>query len=277
MSSDGSPNGPPQRRGSITQASFTNLFQRGPTTCAGGSNGQMNGGPFDTHRRRLSVTTMGLSGTSPTSPSSFNLRRGSMSTNSDSIDESVVEDDEMPGTVKTIPAAPFGRRTSFGGSNLRTYRPGGNSPGNGKMQEFHHRTPDPELLAESSLGHARCSRADGGQGRGSIGGSGTDYLSIMMASRTFSDSVIRADQPGLNWSEQLRSRAESCVSAVRPSFSLGSSPPRPAPQHDRTKSVSDMMQPPVQAPRPAVQQPKPEPRKPDAFQERILKGDFYMD
>ncbi|KAG6088221.1 hypothetical protein E4U15_006533 [Claviceps sp. LM218 group G6] len=215
MSSDGAPNGPPQRRGSITQASFTNLFQRGPTTCSGGSNGQMNGGPFDTHRRRLSVTTMGLSGTSPTSPSSFNLRRGSMSTNSDSIDESVVEDDEMPGTMKTTPTAPFGRRTSFGGSNLRTYRPGGNSPGN--------------------------------------------------------------DQPGLNWSEQLRSRAESCVSAVRPSFSLGSSPPRPAPQHDRTKSVSDMMQPPVQTPRPTAQQPKPEPRRPDAFQERILKGDFYMD
>ncbi|CCE35363.1 uncharacterized protein CPUR_03351 [Claviceps purpurea 20.1] len=274
MSSDGSPNGPPQRRGSITQASFTNLFQRGPTTCSGGSNGQMNGGPFDTHRRRLSVTTMGLSGTSPTSPSSFNLRRGSMSTNSDSIDESVVEDDEVPGTMKTTPTAPFGRRTSFGGSNLRTYRPSGNSPGNGKMQEFHRRNPDPEPLVELCLGHARCSPADAVQRAHSAG---PEQTSIIMVSRTSSDSVIRADQPGLNWSEQLRSRAESCVSAVRPSFSLGSSPPRPAPQHDRTKSVSDMMQPPVQTPRPAAQQPKPEPRKPDAFQERILKGDFYMD
>jgi hypothetical protein len=40
-----------------------------------------------------------------------------------------------------------------------------------------------------------------------------------------------------------------------------------------------MMQPPVQAPPPPppTQQLKPEPRKPDAFQERILKGDFYMD
>jgi len=36
-----------------------------------------------------------------------------------------------------------------------------------------------------------------------------------------------------------------------------------------------MPAPPVQAP--VVKPKQPEPRKPDAFQERILKGDFYMD
>ncbi|KAJ3472199.1 hypothetical protein NLG97_g11198 [Lecanicillium saksenae] len=83
----------------------------------------------------------------------------------------------------------------------------------------------------------------------------------------------RADQQGFNWSEQLRSRAESSVSGARPSFSLASgSPPRMP--HDRARSVSEMASPPTQAPAPVPRQEKP---KPDAFQERILKGDFYMD
>jgi hypothetical protein len=89
---------------------------------------------------------------------------------------------------------------------------------------------------------------------------------------------------GFNWSDQLRSRAESTVTAnARPSFSfasgLSASPPRAAPppvqisprHHDRAKSVSDMPAPPAQPPRPRASQ------KPDHFQERILKGDFYMD
>lgn len=50
-------------------------------------------------------------------------------------------------------------------------------------------------------------------------------------------------------------------------------------RHDRAKSVSDV---PAPAPRAQQQPPAPKPRagprpKPDHFQERILKGDFYMD
>ncbi|WQF77569.1 hypothetical protein CDEST_02583 [Colletotrichum destructivum] len=93
---------------------------------------------------------------------------------------------------------------------------------------------------------------------------------------------IKRSNQGFNWSEQLRSRAESSVQGPRPSFSFGSglssSPPRGmsnAGTHDRQKSVSDMPAPPAQA---ATMKPKaPERPKPDAFQERILKGDFYMD
>jgi len=78
-------------------------------------------------------------------------------------------------------------------------------------------------------------------------------------------------ESGFNWSEQLRSRAESSVSqSQRPSFST---PPKPA--HERTKSVSEMQAPPTAVPPPAAA--RPERKKPDAFQERILKGDFYMD
>ncbi|KAF4510751.1 hypothetical protein G6O67_002619 [Ophiocordyceps sinensis] len=215
MSSDNtSPSGPGgggNRRSSITQAALSNLFQRGPSS-------NPNGPPFppgsaaDAQRRRLSVTTIGLSGTSPTNPAAFSIRRGSLSTSSDSIDESAVEDEDLPaGSTKTAPTTPFVRRISFGAPAMRGYRPG-NSPGN--------------------------------------------------------------DQQGFNWSEQLRSRAESSVTGARPSFPLASSPPRGPSHHDRAKSVSDMPQPPAQA---AAVKPKPESRKPDAFQERILKGDFYMD
>ncbi|RYP75964.1 hypothetical protein DL771_002036 [Monosporascus sp. 5C6A] len=82
---------------------------------------------------------------------------------------------------------------------------------------------------------------------------------------------------GFNWSEQLKSRAETTITGdVRLSFSFASgSPPRNgALNHGRTKSISDLSQPPTQAP---VAEPPQERQKPDAFQERILKGDFYMD
>jgi hypothetical protein len=223
MSSDGDAN-PRNRRGSITQAALSNLFQRGSS----GANGQSFSGQSqaqapivnDPQRRRLSVTTLGLSGAPATqNQPGLGIRRSSMSTNSnnsDAIDESAIEDDDYGSSTRTAPTTPFTRRMSFGTSTMRTYRPGG-SPGN--------------------------------------------------------------DQQGFNWSEQLRTRAESSFSqgaAARASFSFGAgSPPRNAPlQHDRAKSVSDMPQPPVQV---EAMKPKVDRPKPDAFQERILKGDFYMD
>ncbi|RCI15594.1 hypothetical protein L249_3417 [Ophiocordyceps polyrhachis-furcata BCC 54312] len=211
MSADSNPPNGPHRRSSITQAALSNLFQRAPAANTNTAYPPA-AAAHEPHRRRLSVTTMGLSGTSPTAPTPFGLRRGSLSTNSDSIDESAVEDEDMPaGSARTAPTTPYIRRMSFGATAMRGYRAGG-SPGN--------------------------------------------------------------DQQGFNWSEQLRSRAESSVAGARPSIPLATSPPKGASHHDRAKSVSDMPPPPAQA---AAVKPKPESRKPDAFQERILKGDFYMD
>ncbi|KUI66915.1 hypothetical protein VM1G_02064 [Cytospora mali] len=93
-----------------------------------------------------------------------------------------------------------------------------------------------------------------------------------------------SNDQGFNWSEQLRSRAESTVASGRPSFSLASgmngSPPRTsaiAPgTHERARSVSEMPAPPAHTPKPRSP-PRDNRPKPDAFQERILKGDFYMD
>jgi hypothetical protein len=206
-------NGNRPRRSSITQSTLSNLF-RGNTYSGGPSFpiNQSNSAAND--RRRLSITTLGLSGTSPGNSVPYTMRRGSVSTNSDSIDESAIDDDDAaPSNAKTAPTTPFVRRMSFGGTAMRNYRPNG-SPGNDQQQ-------------------------------------------------------------GFNWSEQLRSRAESSVSGARPSFSFASgSPPRGSVQHDRAKSISDMPQPPAQA---SAATAKPERPKPDAFQERILKGDFYMD
>jgi len=209
-----------QRRGSISSAALTNLFRGNPQNPVAPFPGPLSTAAMtEQQRRRLSITTLGLSGTSPTASASF-MRRASLSTNSDSIDENAVEDDD----VRTAPTTPFSRRMSFGAQQAMRGMRGGTSPG--------------------------------------------------------------SNDQGFNWSDQLRSRAESTVSAgPRPSFSFGSglggSPPRnnpgagppPAvsPHHDRAKSVSDMPAPPAQTPRARA------PQKPDPFQERILKGDFYMD
>ncbi len=94
-------------------------------------------------------------------------------------------------------------------------------------------------------------------------------------------SLSYLDQSGFSWSEQLKTRAESSVSGRRPSFSYsssyGTSPPRTGPTRpqESARPAPEMQAPPVQAP--AAKPRQPERQKPDPFQERILKGDFYMD
>jgi len=204
------------RRGSFTTQTFNSIFGRSNST--GGPTGPFPG-PISTaaaqdQRRRVSISTLGLSGTSPTQASPFPFgRRSSISTDrSDSIDESAIDDDDGPQRQNSN--ASFTRRMSVGAQALRA-RSNGGSPG-----------------------------ASGESG-------------------------------GFNWSEQLRSRAESSVSqSQRPSFSTSPSGPKSSAFHERAKSV-EMPGPPQAAPAPAP--PKPARKQPDAFQERILKGDFYMD
>lgn len=215
------------RRGSVTSAAFTNLFQRSNSTATGTPvfPSAITTAALNEQRRRLSLTTtsLGLSGTSPTSNASY-ARRASLSTNnSDSLDENAIEEEDSASAARAVPVSPFHRRMSLGASTAMR-RPGANSPGTGNDQ-------------------------------------------------------------GFNWSEQLRSRAESTVaSGQRPSFSLASgmngSPPRigavvPG-KHDRARSVSEMPVPPAHTPKPRSP-PRDSRPKPDPFQERILKGDFYMD
>ncbi|CAK7239940.1 MAG: hypothetical protein STHCBS139747_001375 [Sporothrix thermara] len=260
------------RRSSVTSATLSSIFRSNSTSSAATGTpifpGPITSAAIDqSRRRRLSLSTtaaLGLSSGSGgggsgslsagpsggTGPNSFAARRASMSTNSSTsdtaFDENAIEDDDAPGGASRTPNAPFARRMSFGAQAMRNLRgPGGTSPG---------------------------------------GASSNDQ--------------------GYNWPEQLRSRAESSVtSGSRPSFAsgMGNSPPRASgfagmaghatsggggvgngggvgmARHDRAKSVSDVPTPAPVQPRPAPQ-PRRETRpKPDHFQERILKGDFYMD
>lgn len=181
-----------------------------------------------------------------------------------------------PGGARTAPTTPYVRRMSFGSNAIRGYRNGG-SPGNGNSP----RSPPPQLGRRQSGQGVPQTQSQGSSISAALSAAGRRASSALpQASNTKhprapSDmSPFRPDQPGFNWSEQLRSRAESSVTGARPSFSFASGSPPRGLSHDRAKSVSDMPQPPVQAP---TVKPKQERPKPDAFQERILKGDFYMD
>ncbi len=272
MSGDGRSHSPPigsaNRRGSVTSAAFSNLFQRSNSTSAGSAQARelaaaAAAAAARDQRRRLSVTTLGLSGTSPQSATSpFGLRRGSISTTaSDFIDENAVDDEDA---AKAMPNTPYTRHLSFGTHAMRNLRPGQISPGaNGRRTSSGSpRTPSTAAVAPP-----------GSTARGT----GMSQASNAQPARTPSDLLSARSDNAYNWSEQLRSRAESTVTGSRHVFgaSMSTSPPKSNVRHDRTKSVSDMPAPPQQA---AAMRPKqPERPKPDHFQERILKGDFYMD
>ncbi|ROW11063.1 hypothetical protein VMCG_00915 [Cytospora schulzeri] len=290
------------RRGSsVTSAAFTNLFQRSNSTATGTPvfPSAITTAALNDQRRRLSLTTtsLGLSGTSPTSNTSF-ARRASLSTNnSDSLDENAIEEEESASAARAVPISPFHRRMSIGASTAMR-RPGGNSPGSSNGMPtaqfpgvtvspfMQHRDTDavPPTPADSA---AVAMPATSWKPPSSFT-TQTEPASESNTTRprAVSDlaSATQKDQ-GFNWSEQLRSRAESTVaSGQRPSFSLASgmngSPPRTgavAPgTHERARSVSEMPAPPAQTPKPRSP-PRDSRTKPDPFQERILKGDFYMD
>ncbi|KAI2615772.1 hypothetical protein GGS26DRAFT_456516 [Hypomontagnella submonticulosa] len=272
MSNDNNGNGSSsERRGSVTSAAFSNLFHRSNSTSTGNGNGResVSSVAARDQRRRLSVTTIGLSGTSPNSASTpFGLRRGSISTNnSDSIDESAVDDEE---SAKTGPTSPFARRMSFGAQAMRSLRGGATSPGStGRPSQQPRRI---------SNGNSRVLPTGASPASASARRASTSQASHTLPYRTPSDIYSARADTGYNWSEQLRSRAESSVQGHRPTFGatrFGSPPRGSSGQHERAKSVSEMPAPPQQA---ASVTPKPPERpKPDPMQERILKGDFYMD
>lgn len=80
---------------------------------------------------------------------------------------------------------------------------------------------------------------------------------------------------GYNWAENFRNRAERASISAASGMGIGSVTGIPAASHARSKSQVQS-EPAAPAPKPAPQKPPP-PKGPDQFQERILKGDFYMD
>ncbi|EKV17486.1 hypothetical protein PDIG_14380 [Penicillium digitatum PHI26] len=206
--------------------------------------------PSNTHvanqqfnQRRLSITTLGLSG-SPTQASAFggnrNFRQGSLSSSmgSNVPIEDTLEDDQGIGTS---PNSQFGRRVSFGAQALRDARAG--SIGNGRNY------PPP-----SAVGPRRSPPA----------GSAIVATRSSASTSTFpqderSNAPRRPLGEGFNWSEALRSRAERAPSLGGPVS------PQAA---QRAASIASMEQPSREMPR------QPKQNKPDFFQEKILRGDF---
>ncbi|TKX22752.1 hypothetical protein C1H76_5069 [Elsinoe australis] len=203
-------------------------------------------------RRRMSTTAIGINGNSPQNIPSSNVRRSDSvsSHNSGSIDESAVEDGDLMSSGS--PTTPFARRMSFGARALRDVRTG--TGGGGGNQA-----------------NGRSSFADTGVSTGT----GSEQKKTIPPTTKARGPSSSSDLPrtqhhpelnhhnGYNWADSFRSRAERSSSIV----STGGSPNI---GHTRAKSIATMQPPPVQ-PEP------PKPMVPDHMQERILKGDFYMD
>ncbi|KAJ5122835.1 hypothetical protein N7448_003968 [Penicillium atrosanguineum] len=217
------------RRGSIAD-----LFSKRDSSANQAAANQAN------QQRRLSITTLGLSG-SPTQASTFGnrgIRRGSLSSSWGSApNEDAVAEDLEGSPPGATPNSPFARRVSFGAQALREARTG--SIGNGRYPpryfSWSAAHPDPDRL------HTSTSSQD-------------------------ERSNPRRLGEGFNWSEALRSRAERAPSVSGP-VSPQNSAARPN-GHQRAASIASMEQPVREIPK------QPKQKKPDFFQEKILRGDF---
>ncbi|KAK4542051.1 hypothetical protein LTR36_007082 [Oleoguttula mirabilis] len=226
-------------------------------------------------RRRLSLTTFGP-GSAPGSTSPYNSYRGARrdsisSANSGSIDESAIEDDVGPANNST-PTTPFARRMSFGARALMDVRTssGGSSGGGGpNTGQNGTKSPPAPNTASAKAQNGTISSRDG-KGRGLSTPVPHHPRHRYTMSLPFTPSLLTgAARIGSAdfWNENMRTRAE------RTSIGSHSGGGMPVPAaHARAQSVATMEQPIREMPAAPKQD-----RKPDHFQERILKGDFYMD
>lgn len=259
------------RRSSITSNTFTALFGRSNSVSSPPSGTAAQPAAVATSPstgRRMSISTLGLSGTSPIQGSPFGFpggRRGSVSTaGSDSIDENAIDDDDGPSS-RSQPTTPYARRMSFGAQALLSARTNGATSGTAGRAPSYTTTSPLSPIEDQEAGDKRSS---------------STQASTQSKPRTTSDYSSTRSAEGLNWSEQFRSRAESAVQ--RPSFSTSPTNTIPrspmSPSHERSKSISDMPAPPTSSlSAPSREQQSALRRKPDAVGERILRGDFYMD
>lgn len=145
MADDHNNASPRARRSSFAGETLASLFAGHRGSISRPSNETNTPGPITSaaaqaQRRRLSLTTLGLSG-SPHQSSpfgSYHSRRESYGTaGSDTIDESAIEDDAAPGPNPT----PFARRMSFGARALRDVRTGGGGGGGNSPDQNGNRKP----------------------------------------------------------------------------------------------------------------------------------------
>ncbi|CEN60113.1 hypothetical protein ASPCAL02554 [Aspergillus calidoustus] len=139
----------------------------------GGSMASAMANAQSNHRRRLSITTLGLSG-SPTQPLPFGSRNFRQSSISSSVgssspgntEEAVAEDlENSPPGGSGMPRSPFARRLSFGAQALRDAR--GGSIGNGEGFNWSEALRTRAERGPISPGSAQSLQGQGqGQGQG---------------------------------------------------------------------------------------------------------------
>ncbi|CAI7647520.1 unnamed protein product [Penicillium manginii] len=240
MSNDRSaPINVPEPESRPRRASIADLFSKQPASNSSRQPSQQ------ANQRRLSITTLGLSG-SPTQTSAFgnqHFRRGSMSSSLGSAPtEDAVADDPEGSSPGATPSSPWARRVSFGAQALREARAGSISNG---------------VRRSPPLGSA--SGPTPAQPRSSA--------SIQASPLEEKSNPSRRVGEGFNWSEALRSRAERAPSIGGPISPQNPSANR-SHNHQRAASIASMEQPIREIPK------QPKQNKPDFFQEKILRGDF---
>lgn len=263
---------PSQRRLSLNPSSFSDFFSKpnsssmnnspgnssfpNPITTAAAANAQSG-------RRRMSLTTLGLSG-SPTQPSPFGAyagRRESLSS-SESYEDAIEDIEHSP---SNNPVSPLARRVSFGAQALRDVR-GGSGSGNGRYPSSGS-SPLATRRHTASSTSSSYSRDNPSSLPSSSAAAGT---STQKLKNERSDQSWRPLGEGFNWSAALRTRAERAPS-VGGSYPASShlQPSMMGPNdHQRSASIAIMEQPTREISR------EPRQNKPDFFQEKILRADF---
>ncbi|KAL1304642.1 hypothetical protein AAFC00_003606 [Neodothiora populina] len=299
------PNGPAtRRRSSFAGQAFAGLFGgRNRSTSQSDANysppgqytGPITAAAAQANQRRLSVSTLGVGTSPPGSGAYFVGRARRDSVSSSAADESAVEEELSSATVSQ-PATPFARRASFGARALRDMNKngggnGGNNGSNGRVSTSTIPEEDSTLYCFSDggggggeggkkgrsspidvAGSGRYTSPTTAKGRGLSSSStrtagGLGFVSSFVLHSPRDDVLTFRDrtESGFNWADNMRTRAE------RTSFGgatqMGTSPVMGS--HHRAKSVAVMDQPVRESPRAAPPL--------DYTQERILKGDFYMD
>ncbi|RKF83952.1 hypothetical protein GcM3_005023 [Golovinomyces cichoracearum] len=195
--------------------------------------------------QRMSAMNYCPPGTSPskTSPYQFGDRRGSASSiGSGTIDENTFEEDD---SARSIPNTPFGRRMSLGAQAVRNVRRGSST----------------SIIAALTSHY----------------GLGLVDLLLYNTEACFHAWHHTRKCEGcssFNLSDQFRARAESSVTQTQRPYFPGS------PNFVRRSSGIAPPQAEMATPQIIVESPAPAQTRqkgPDAFQERILKGDFYID
>lgn len=264
-----------QRRPSLTAGSFSEMFRSSggavsPTSAYPPAASPPFPSPIATaaasaqsnQRRRLSITTLGLSGTSPTQPS-FTTRAA----RDGSLSSSVGSDDtgEEPPPSASLPTpSPLARRMSFGAQALRDVR--GNTG-------IYPSSPISSSSSSFPFASIRSANTNYSASASAAPSASSDNITLPKK-RNPSNPAWRPLGEGFNWTEALRTRAER-----RPSLAGGpgasttsTSPPNKVnaqAHHQRAASIAIMEQPTREIPKQPRQQ-----EKPDFFQEKILRADF---